>query len=329
MTAKSKYKFSLTIIQASLFLFFHSSPTTSLTDHFAISAVFDRDLLVYGCLFKPKEFASLEEKARSTLLSGDIELAVHGAVAAGLSNLRGDTVKLRFDPGFYVDPSATVQLSGAVSTDEITVQGASDALATLTVQTSHPQYLSVGREYYLDHSRSAKVVPVHLRWAYWNDVKPNEALSVTVDTASQSVTVPVVVSYSGDGCANSELGWYSLLYFLASHYQYVILLIITCIGCVVATKFLYQNSAGGQSSSSAGIARPASSVKRLILSPVNEAAAASFNTPVSSSLNLTNAGGKPYLWSQDSSPVYGSPGGAGDTNRRSPRRLTQFSYSDQ
>ncbi len=65
-------------------------------------------------------------------------------------------------------------------------------------------------------------MPVHLRWAYWNDVKLNEALSVPVDTASQSVTVPVVVSYFGDGCVNSELGWYSPLYFLASHKQYVI-----------------------------------------------------------------------------------------------------------
>ncbi len=42
-------------------------------------------------------------------------------------------------------------------------------------------------------------------------------------------------------------------------------------------------------------------------------------------MNLSNADNKPYLWTVDNSPIYGSP----DVRRRgSPRSLTQYSYSD-
>ena len=98
-----------------------SRPLPSLNDHFQVKAVFDRSLLTYGCLFTPK-IAENEERARSTLISGDIELAVRPSPLASTS-VQGDQIRLRFDPGFYIAPNEAVELSSAVPTGYITVQG--------------------------------------------------------------------------------------------------------------------------------------------------------------------------------------------------------------
>ena len=52
-----------------------------------------------------------------------------------------------------------------------------------------------------------------------------------------------------------------------------------------------------------------------------------FGSALGAGLNLTSAENKPYLWTVDKSPVYGSPNG----RRRSPRPLTgysQYSYTE-
>ena len=52
-----------------------------------------------------------------------------------------------------------------------------------------------------------------------------------------------------------------------------------------------------------------------------------YGSAVGAGLNLTSADNKPYLWTVDKSPIYGSPNGM----RRSPRPLTgygQYSYTE-
>ena len=52
-----------------------------------------------------------------------------------------------------------------------------------------------------------------------------------------------------------------------------------------------------------------------------------FGSAAGAGLNLTSADNKPYLWTVDKSPVYGSPSSA----RKSPRSLTghgQYSYNE-
>ena len=60
---------------------------------------------------------------------------------------------------------------------------------------------------------------------------------------------------------------------------------------------------------------------------LNGQQASAFRSPV-----LTNADNRPYLWTQDNSPIYGSPNGAGQSplyqGRKSPRNLIQYSYTD-
>ena len=77
-------------------------------------------------------------------------------------------------------------------------------------------------------------------------------------------------------------------------------------------------TASGDSSSAA--AKATSMKTPLPLSPRNAAAVSAVTN--STPLSLTNADSKPFLWTVDNSPVYGSP-------RVSPRRLTQYSYTDQ
>ena len=55
--------------------------------------------------------------------------------------------------------------------------------------------------------------------------------------------------------------------------------------------------------------------------------ASGYGSAIGAGLNLTSADNKPYLWTVDKSPIYGSPNGV----RRSPRPLTgysQYSYTE-
>ena len=100
----------------------------------------------------------------------------------------------------------------------------------------------------------------------------------------------------------------------------------TAVVCYFVTKAIFQGGAvratasGDASSATAAAANPTSMKTPLPLSPRNAAAVSSVTN--STPLSLTNADSKPFLWTVDNSPVYGSP-------RISPRRLTQYSYTDQ
>ena len=294
-------------------------PLPSMNEHFQLKAVFDRSLLTYGCLFVPKG-ADNEERAKSTLISGDIDLAVRPSPLAP-NSMQGDQIRLRFDPGFFIAPSEAVVLSSSAPTGYITVQGLSPALSSFRVEASHPQYLALGRDYFQD---DAKVIPVHLKSAFWVEAGPGERMAVTVlSDRGQSVSVPVTVSLSDAGaCAYAELTWSSLGYFLLSHWHEMLLMAFTAVVCYVVTKAIFQGGAARPTAAGdATAAAAATSMKTpLPLSPRNAAAvsAVANSTP----LSLTNADSKPFLWTVDNSPVYGSP-------RISPRRLTQYSYTDQ
>ena len=239
--------------------------------------------------------------------------------------MQGDQIRLRFDPGFFIAPSEAVELSSSRQTGYITVQGLSPALSSFRVEASHPQYLAIGRDYFQD---DAKVIPVHLKSAFWIEAGPGERMAVTVlSDRGQSVSVPVTVSISDAGsCAYAELTWSSLGYFLLSHWHEMLLMAFTAVVCYFVTKAIFQGGAvratasGDASSATAAAANPTSMKTPLPLSPRNAAAVSAVTN--STPLSLTNADSKPFLWTVDNSPVYGSP-------RISPRRLTQYSYTDQ
>ena len=242
--------------------------------------------------------------------------------------MQGDQIRLRFDPGFFIAPSEAVELSSSDPTGYISVQGLPPALSSFRVEASHPQYLAIGRDYFQD---DAKLIPVHLKSAFWVEAGPGERMAVTVQSdRGQSVSVPVTVSLSDAGsCAYAELTWSSLGYFLLTHWHEMLLMSFTAVVCYFVTKAIFQGGAARAAAGAAGdassapaaaAANPSSMKTPLPLSPRNAAAvsAVANSTP----LSLTNADSKPFLWTVDNSPVYGSP-------RISPRRLTQYSYTDQ
>ena len=238
-----------------------------------------------------------------------------------------------------MDPSSRLQ-----------IQGITSVLGSVKIVPSHEELLSLGREF---TESGASVVPVHLNSAYWSDRRGDvEELFVTVSSGmtSQSVRVPVTVHFSAEGaCAAAagagELGWASLFYFLLAHYQAVIFLILSCLACVTITKYCI-----GKGGGMGGRTAPETSMKPIkgplamsgAVSPVAQVismalvlvmALACLMSPVpilqvGSPLNLSNAENKPYLWTVDNSPIYGSP----DIRQRragaSPRSLTQYSYTD-
>ncbi len=145
--------------------------------------------------------------------------------------------------------------------------------------------------------------------------------------------VPVTVRFSAEGaCAAAagagELGWASLLYFLLAHYQTVLFLLLSCAACVVVTRMCLGKSAfrGGAAAGAGAHGGPAGDTSmRPIKGPlVGSPGVAQVGSP----LNLSNADNKPYLWTVDNSPIYGSPSVRRRRTGDSPRSLTQYSYTD-
>ena len=104
-------------------------------------------------------------------------------------------------------------------------------------------------EYYFQDD--SKVIPVHLKSAFWVEASPGERMSVSVlSDRGQSISVPVTVSISDAGsCAYAELTWSSLGYFLLSHWQELLLMALTAVICYFVTKAVFQGSVRSLSSS--------------------------------------------------------------------------------
>ena len=66
------------------------------------------------------------------------------------------------------------------------------------------------------------------------------SIKITSPITGQSLVVPVKAAFRADQCANIEIGWSSLLYFIAAHYQSLLFIVASCIVCVFITKFVSQ-----------------------------------------------------------------------------------------
>ena len=145
--------------------------------------------------------------------------------------------------------------------------------------------------------------------------RDGEDVLVTVksELTGQSVQVRVKQGVHARTCASETLGWDSLLYFVfIDHWVYILIIVLTVIG----TKKLLVKPAAAPAKVAAPPATPAPKPKQ---DPLSQG----YASP-SSPYNATNADGRPYLFTVDSSPVYGSPNAS---RRKSPRSLVQEHYS--
>ncbi len=168
-----------------------------------------------------------------------------------------------------------VQLSNGDPSGLVHVHGLNSVLDSVKVAPSREEYLTVGRSYLEDGGVLA--IPVHLSSNFWSQradesgdasrlqvvvysryvllcLFPPSSIKMIVlvfSLTSQKVSVPVSVHFSpesacgaGGGVAAGELGWTSLLYFLLAHYQAVVILLLSCVACVVLTKSFVTKAAG-------------------------------------------------------------------------------------
>ena len=296
-----------------------SSDKLQLSEFFTVQAVFSHVHRTYACKFTAKDKLF---HTSSAVIADNIDLKVFPIYASHLE-VRTDSAKIQFVPGFHV-PTESLLMTNAEPSDKISIQGLLSVLNSLRIEVSNDQFLQVGTDY-LDGD-TKKVVPVHLRSAYWSEGKPSDELTITLTSTltSQKVTIPVSVTFSGDFCPNSELGWTSLIYFLLAHYQTLVFMIITCIIVYLLTyAFLTRKTSSSSVSSSRA---PSSSMSMKPLgSPLLGSPQQSRSGLSSSPLNMTNSENKPYLFTADNAPIYGSP----SFGRKSPRSLTSYSYTDQ
>ena len=165
---------------------------------------------------------------------------------------------------------------------------------------------------------------IGLKASFWSEAIPGTELSVLVSSSSvtgQNVIIPIKVNFRGDQCANIEMGWSVLLYFLAAHYQSLIFILASCVICVFITKLMLQNTANaGKSDSSA---KPPMERNQNFLN-VSPSAMKIHQNGYASPMT---SDARPHLWTVNDSPVYGSPTSTSPYNRKSPRSLTQTQYS--
>eukprot|EP00095_Tigriopus_kingsejongensis_P012070 maker-scaffold60_size442463-snap-gene-0.28 protein:Tk12070 transcript:maker-scaffold60_size442463-snap-gene-0.28-mRNA-1 annotation:"nuclear pore membrane glycoprotein 210" len=283
-----------------------------LGEFYHVRAVFHHGLRTHACELAPK---SPLLQSKSVLIASDIEVRVAPEYSSNVQ-MRADAAAIPFHGGFFL-VQEDLQLSNAEPTGVIAVQGLASVLGALKVEASNDQWISVGREYY--EGPSLKMIPIYLRTAFWHEAQPGDQLSVSLVTVQQEQVVPLKVIYAGSTCTNTELNWSSLFYFILSHYQSLLFITFSCLICVLLTKILLKNASSATSSTGLQAPKSATQTSTSLKSPL--LGSASPQSP----MNLSNADNRPYLWTVDNSPIYGSP----SFSRRSPRSLTQYSYTDQ
>ena len=147
-------------------------------------------------------------------------------------------------------------------------------------------------------------------------------VNVRSKVVTETAKVPAKISFITEGCSRTDLGWTSIFYFILTHYQSMIILVLACLTCVYLTKFVIQNTTSkliGGPPPGATAQNSSGSKPNLVGTPMQQ-------QNNSQSPSFLNADNKPYLWTADTSPIYGSPNYS--NRRRSPRQLTQYSYSD-
>ena len=264
----------------------------------------------YGCLF-----TSLDE---TPMFSDDIEVTV--TPTAGLESLQAQKISVPFSSTVKMLSASTISLTNVSPQNELILSGMDHVLDAVIVTAGENHFMFVGRAYAKDENTRAW--PIGLKSAFWTEAKPGSELSLEVSSAltGQSINIPVKVAFRGDQCANIELGWSSLLYFMAAHYQSLLFILASCVICVFVTRLL------SQAATKPSEPKPNNAAAANLGSPMNRMQ----NGGSPSSTPLMNADNKPYLWTVNDSPVYGSPVlGSSPYNRKSPRSLTQYSYTER
>ena len=277
------------------------------------------------------------------MLNDDIEVSVIPNV--GLGSMMTEKTLVPFSSAFKLVSSSNIQLTNVDPQSEIVITGKftksisrnlflkfictflllglNNVLVSIEITPNDPHYLYVGRPY--TKSEDSMAWSIGLKASFWSEAKPGTELSVLVSSPSvtgQNVIIPIKVNFRGDQCANIEMGWSVLLYFLAAHYQSLIFILASCVICVFITKLMLQNTANaGKSDSSA---KPPMERNQNFLNVSPSAMKIHQNgyaSPMTSEA-------RPHLWTVNDSPVYGSPTSTSPyNNRKSPRSLTQTQYS--
>lgn len=260
----------------------------------------------YACLFTAYD--------DSTIFHDTVVITITPGPSLG-SSVAEEKGAVPFSSVFRIVTEASVLLTNVEPQKEIVITGLDHVLASIVVTASDPHYLSVGSGY--NQGEDSRGWTIGVKSAYWSEARPGTDLSVTVSSAltDQSVVIPIKVSFRGDQCANIELGWSSLVYFLAGHYQSVLVIIASCVICVLITRLVAAQAATSKPSET----KPAG--PDLAKTPLRMGN----GVPQLQSPTLLNSENKPYLWTVNDSPVYGSPS---PLSRRSPRSLSQYSYTD-
>ncbi len=269
----------------------------------------------YACLF-----TALDD---SLAIPDEVDISVVPS-ASSLMQVQGDTIRLAFMPVFKVlSSSSTIQLTNVEPQMELIVSGQAPVLDSISINLNEPHFMFVGRSY--AKSDDTRAWPIGLKSGFWTEnVKPGTELKVSVVSpmTEQEVEMPVQVTFRGDQCANIELGWSSLLYFLAGHYQSVLFIVASCVVCVFITRLIVT-----QASAASANAKKDSNGNKPV---VNGNASKLLSTPLMnrSPTTFVTSDSKPYLWTTNDSPVYGSPtANVSPYGRKSPRPLSQYSYN--
>ena len=256
----------------------------------------------YACLF-----TALED---SSQFQDEVEISV--IPGNGLETLQSEKTKVAFSSLVKVLSKTSITLTNVEPQSEILLNGLDHVLDHVTVSVSDSHFMFVGRSF--NKGDNSRAWPLGVKSAFWSEGKPGLDLKLTLVSplTDQTFVFPVKVQFRGDQCANIELGWSSLIYFLAAHYQSVLFIVASCVICVFITRLVTQAS---KASSSKPSEKPS-----VMQTPVR--------IMQNGSSPILNSDSKPFLWTANDSPVYGSPT-ISPFNRKSPRSLAQYSYSNQ
>ena len=293
-----------------------------LTDYFDVQAAYQNGN--YACLF------TWLQDGNSVQFSDDIEIQVLANPGTSLEHLIPAKTRVPFSTMIKLTNVKSITLTNVDSQAEFVIIGLSHVLDNVQVTVSDPHFMYVGRAFAKSGEEFSRIWPVGLKSAFWTEGKPGSSLSliITSPLTNQKFEVPVKVAFRGDQCANIELGWSSLIYFLAAHYQSLLFIIASCAICVFITRLATQAASSAKTSTSNNNAtnKAAFNTGDKLGTPMQ------FNRMPNGSPNntLLNADSKPFLWTTNDSPVYGSPtSSTSPYDRRSPRALAQYSYSNQ
>lgn len=270
----------------------------------------------YACLFNTL--------AESVQFQDEIELTITpSSSGSGFESLTSDTIRLPYSSKIQLKSDSIVQLTNVDPQTELIIEGLHHVLNSITVSVSDPQYVFIGRAY--GKSDESRAWPIGIKSAFWTEGKPGTPMKLMVHSSmtNQTYDMPIKVTFRGDQCANIELGWSSLLYFMATHYQSLLFIVASCVICVFVTRLVTQ----------AATIKPSGSALNQKQDKILSTPLMQQQPRMQQNMNgsLLNSDSKPFLWTNNDSPVYGSPTSSISpyNNRKSPRSLAQYSYSNQ